>query len=56
MTVGLRCPSHSDTAFNVQAALRSQWRAQLWRRLPGRLKPVPASTVTRPAFYENVDS
>ena len=50
MTVGLLCPSHSDTAFNVQGA------SQLWRRLPGSLEPVPASTVTKSAFYANVDS
>ena len=55
MTVGLLCPSHSDTAFNVQAASQPvEGAAVAEASLP--LEPVPAATVTRPAFYGNVDS
>ena len=46
VTVGLLCPSHTDTAFTFRP-LCSQWRAQLW--LAGPLTPVPVATVARSA-------
>ena len=49
MTVGPLCPSHADTAVNVQAALQPVEGAAVAEVVAsGPLTPVPTATATKP--------